>query len=560
VSTVKSQLLPKTYTWTFPGSPIQVQIRLSVINELGSLLPRSARLELGAPSGCGLLLGDAARLGATEISGFESLSALTPAGIEDAKRRAASRVVGFYRTAEKGSLCMSEQELSLARTHFSDPHSVVLLIETDQTGPGNAVFFFWDQGQMYGDLALMEFPFDADQLGRNEQVRARAREEIIPDAEKRGPDPRRSRTRRVHPLPVAVALGLGAIAGYFYFNAGRQTAVRADIHAVAVPVSAAPSLGLSIERKGSDLLLSWDRLSAPVRSASFGEVMIREGDASRKLPLNAQQLRSGSILYAPTTDQVEVQLNVVNGEKVTGESMTAILPPVGPHPQVGLITSAQTFESPRQPNEPVAARTPAAVGASTPPTAATEPRHPLSASADRELRKFSIPRGLASQRSAATVPITEPPPAVAGNSLGALGSPLNWQLPAIPAPASMPAPATLARTNGAQDHTIPSPVAAPANHETALPQPPVPTHQVTPRFPSDVKRYLINNTLVKVLVHIDAQGKVIRAEPISKQSANIVLIQAALDAARGWAFRPATVGTTPVASEMVLEFNFSPGR
>lgn len=558
MSSVESQLLPKSYTWTFPGSPVRVQIRLSVINELHRLLKRPARFEQGGASGCGLLVGDGPRPGATEISGFESLPALNPAGVEDAKRRAASHVVGFYRTTEKGSLCMSEQDLSLARTHFSDPHSVVLLIETDQTGPGNAVFFFWDQGQMYGDLALMEFPFDADQLGRNEQVRARAREEIIPDAEKRGPDPRRSRIRRVRPLPIAVALGIGAIAGHFYFSGGRKTGVMADKPAAALPVSAAPSLGLSIERRGSDLLLSWDRLSAPIRRANFGEVIIREGDASRKLQLNAQQLRSGSILYAPTTDQVEMQLNVVNGEKVTGESMTAILPPVGPHPLVGLITSAQTFESPRQPNEPVARR-PAAVGASMQPTAGTEPRHP--ASADRELRKFSIPRGLASQRSAATVPITEPPPAVAGNSLaGTLGSPLNWQLPAIPAPASTPVPATLARTNGAQDHTIPTPGAAPVNHQTAVPRPPVPTRQVTPRFPSDIKQYLISNTPVKVLVHIDAQGEVIRAEPISKQSANVVLIQAALDAARGWAFQPATVGTTPVASEMVLEFNFSPTR
>src|SRR5690242_4858692 len=73
-------------------------------------------------------------------------------------------VVGFYRTSTKGSLCMAEDDLALARSHFSDPGSVVLLIEMDESGPCNAVFFFWDQGQMYGDLPLMEFRFGMDQL------------------------------------------------------------------------------------------------------------------------------------------------------------------------------------------------------------------------------------------------------------------------------------------------------------------------------------------------------------------------------------------------------------
>ena len=536
MSTIDSQSIPTSYTWAFPGSPIQVRLRLAVVNEMQKVWERPAH---GTAFGCGLLLGTGSRPGGTEISGFESLSTLDPAVVESAKARAQDSAVGFYRTTEKGALRLTEADLSLARTHFCHPDFVVLLVEIDESGPCNAAFFFWDQGQMYGDLALMEFPFDAGQLAVSEQIRVRAAEARIPAAPTPEPVAPRSWKLPMRGLSIAVVLAVVALVAYSLLTLLRRPAISGDVQAANPPASSRNSLGLSIERKGSDLLLSWDRLSAPIRGASFGEVMIREGDGSRKIRLTQQQLQSGSILYAPTTDQVELELSVVNGEKVTGESMTAVLPPVGPHP---LATSTQTFESSRQPNAPVAASAPAVAVASRPPAAAPEPRRDSAASADRELRKFSIPRGPASQRSPATVPITEAPPAVATIApASALGSPLNWQLPAIPPPPSAPVPATLA-------------------HEAALPQPPVATHQVTPRYPSDLKPYMISNTPVEILVHIDAKGKVIRAEPVSKQSANIVLVQAALDAARGWTFRPATVGNTPVASEMVLKFNFTAKR
>jgi hypothetical protein len=46
----------------------------------------------------------------------------------------------------------------------------------------------------------------------------------------------------------------------------------------------------------------------------------------RNLTLTADQLRSGSILYKPVSDQVEFQLAVMNGNQVTQESVIALLP------------------------------------------------------------------------------------------------------------------------------------------------------------------------------------------------------------------------------------------
>ena len=81
-----------------------------------------------------------------------------------------------------------------------------------------------------------------------------------------------------------------------------------------------------------------------------------------------------------------------------------------------------------------------------------------------------------------------------------------------------------------------------------------------PRFPAELKSLLVNNTAIEIQVSIDSGGKVVRAEPVPMQNAHLMLIQAALDAARSWRFRPATLGATAVSSEMILEFDFAPGR
>jgi TonB family protein len=79
-----------------------------------------------------------------------------------------------------------------------------------------------------------------------------------------------------------------------------------------------------------------------------------------------------------------------------------------------------------------------------------------------------------------------------------------------------------------------------------------------PRFPAELKSLLDNNTAIEVQVSIDSHGKVVRAEPVPMQNAHPRLIQAALQSARSWTFRPATLGATAVSSEMTLRFEFAP--
>lgn len=513
----KSQSLPASFTWAFPGSPIRVHLRLSIVKQLQEALETPESVSAAPPTVSGLLLGNSSRRGVTEVAAFEPMSVLDPPAVDEAGSGPESTVVGFYRSTQKGALYLTEGDLMLARTHFADPGCVVLLIEADESGPRNAAFFFWDRGEMMGDLALMEFPFDADQLALAEQTRAEIQElrQAIPVDNNPTPTVN-SRHGRRRPLLFAGVLVLGGAAIYFY-SAGR---LRIPIlhppagQAAAASVASAPALGLSVERRGADLLLSWNYQSEPVVNATSGGVVIHDGDTTRNVQLSSDQLRAGRILYSPSSDEVNLELHVAMGRKIATESITAVLPR-----SAAVLTSAQVFEVSRS------------------GLADTARRATTSPAAESTIRTFSAP---ASSAPGSPAPTSLPePPTVAGASMN------NQAATPLTIPGGLPAPAA-------------PPVPTTSRQAPSIPSAPVPLRQVMPRFPSQFKSALMKAVAVDVIVHINAAGKVIQAQAAPGQKASPLLIQAAVDAAREWTFQPAAVGGSPVSGEMRLKFNFTP--
>lgn len=334
MSALEQPTLPTSYTWAFPGSPIQVLIRLPVVHELQKLLRSPANSRDAGAVRCGLLLGDTSRPDCTEITGFQPISTLNSAALEAAGRQFKHNVVGFYRTTRKSLLRMSPVELSLTGIEFSQPGFVVMLIEVGKSGPGNAVFLSSDQGQAHEHLERMVFPFDAYQLALRTQVPAQGTGRPLARA-----DARPIKKRRASELAVAVILAAAMITGYFYFRGGRHRELVPDVSSR----SATPPLSLSIEKRGAEVLLSWDRRSPAVQSADFGMLSIREGDAGRNIRLSAEQLQQGSVLYMARTDRVEMELNVMHGEKVEQASTSVVLD-VG-EAALPVSTPAQTLEA-----------------------------------------------------------------------------------------------------------------------------------------------------------------------------------------------------------------------
>jgi hypothetical protein len=166
---------PESYTWTFPGCPIQIRIRLEIVHVLQRLVELAQAPGTLAAYAGGLLLGDTASPGVTRVAGIEPMAGLEAAAVEAAIGKAEYEVVGFFRvlsggTAQPGaSLRITDDDVTLAAGFFNQPSSVVLLIETVETAAAKATFFFWDGGKMLGDFSLLDFPLDAHLLAALER-------------------------------------------------------------------------------------------------------------------------------------------------------------------------------------------------------------------------------------------------------------------------------------------------------------------------------------------------------------------------------------------------------
>ncbi|PYT17553.1 MAG: hypothetical protein DMG59_07075 [Acidobacteria bacterium] len=85
-----------------------------------------------------------------------------------------------------------------------------------------------------------------------------------------------------------------------------------------------------------------------------------------------------------------------------------------------------------------------------------------------------------------------------------------------------------------------------------------PVKHVAPKVSANALRLVVSRITIRVKVSIDTQGRVVRAESLSRGNALIdYLSNLSVNAAREWLFLPARRGDRNVESEMVLEFGFN---
>ncbi len=520
MSPAVSRPVPNFYTWTFPGSPIEVRLQLSMVQGLQRKLSRSEGLN-GAPvSGCGLLFGSKPRVGVTQISGFQPLAVLDTASVLDASTARPGEAVGFYRLTQTSNPIAGD-DLALMKRFFAEQGSVALLIEN--TGVASkAAIAFWHAGEL-NEFPLMEFPFDPDQLAVLEADRLahkQARLQPTLPTPSSAPAPRRTRSQLRRTVPVAILIAAAASAGYFWAHSRlpvEASPVQRELakpSPVVLPAPAAPTLGLSAERHGADLLLSWNAASPLVANASFGVLLVRGATVNRDIALTPDQLRAGKVLYTLTTNEAEIQLNVVNHDQVIRDSVVVILK--APE-NVGIRAVPSVVSSRTEPRE-------------------AEESAPAPAERDH-LKSFASP---VVRRAAVPTNIAEPPAVNSSPTTIATSSLLSSALPSIPpAPAATPARET---RPPAQIHSA------------------VAIHQEVPRLSAQLKAVLSKATAVDVRLRIDAEGRVNQAEAVAPNGTNRLLVDAALQSARLWTFHPATVGGQAVPSETVVTFRFTPTK
>ena len=165
-------LVRSAFSWTFPGSPIRIDIPLVVISRLQAELEQRENLassdstEIG-----GVLLGHQKTPTVLEIDDYIWVSSEERSGRQyylDPSQLKRLRfvytiVVGYFRTQSEDNLHLRDEEISFVGKHFRDPSNVVLLIHASPQRY-TASFFFWMREGVFAPVSLMDFPLDAELL------------------------------------------------------------------------------------------------------------------------------------------------------------------------------------------------------------------------------------------------------------------------------------------------------------------------------------------------------------------------------------------------------------
>lgn len=354
-------------------------------------------------------------------------------------------VVGFFRSNTRKELALDANDVAVIEKYFPGRDSLVLLVKPFSMKPSLGGFFLREHGQTSPSI---EFAFRRSELGKNRpgperivvkpepsddaRIPARVEQAALP-AFSAGPEdlaghaPREDRvavdlraldkamatptvaepakpeaasvpteavatpapapvedaasappasSRRWLWLPLlAAALGAGAYFGY-----------RLNGPLLLVPQPPGGSLSLSVERHAGQLSLGWNRSAPVIARAQRATLSITDGAQEQNLVLDLGQLRTGSLVYTPSTGDVVFRLEVADlrGGKTVTESIRAVAgrpSPLGPLPlQLPELAPAQAASEPTPEAEtPAASPQPSPTGQSAdgpPPAAPTAPPEP----------------------------------------------------------------------------------------------------------------------------------------------------------------------------------------
>jgi hypothetical protein len=428
--------------------------------------------------------------------------------------------VGLYRSHCRKGLELDEQDIRLAEDCLKEPPGVFLLMAANASRGFlfDGVKFSWDPAFVQSNAPAAEDDAFAPEVPR------------MP-------------SRRINPSPAsdhedAVAQGLAALAAQLQATAlpvmkrasSALSGIFADVTKRRVPgwlactlvllviglfavwkrgephapvshpqikqSAALRSLGLVTSLELDHLRVAWNPASSSIAGTSNGTLLVTDGKALRTISLDGDLLTHGSVTYFPSSDVVKFELRIGN----VSESVVA----------AGLESTAKSTGSLADHSK------------ETPKSAVF-----TSGSKSKQSLRNS-PRQIAQLKPPAlSAPETPPPP--------------------TPATAAIPAQPNPSRSESA----------APRSGKQLDTVGPVATKRVFPQASESSLSSLIGSVTIRVQVHIDSQGKVIRAVSSSHGGALIeYLSNLSANAAREWVFTPARRQGRDVETDTVLPFVF----
>lgn len=345
-------------------------------------------------------------------------------------------------------------------------------------------------------------------------------------------------------LKILGSLAAAAILGTILLQLYRGQ--RLDRFSPTLKAAVDSPLELKLERSGTDWRVSWNRSADVLLQAVGGHLSITDGPLRKELDLDPSELRSGSIMYAPATDDVVVRLQVVGGNlaQPVGESVR-IIAGDGPRisPQMAASRSSSSESTSLRPEPPPAAAPKSITGkpanGSSTHTHAALTRPPVKA-IPLKMESPKVRGG--SEKIEASADSVSPSPIV----ISGVADPGLSTL----APSTLPE----AAPNLLSESPPPSPpLRAPVPRGGKL-DPPQLIARREPIYPSKAAQIGLAGE-VEVHFVISQRGTV---HDVTVVRGNPLLADAAVGAILGWRYKPALLNGTPVETESSTVFVFKP--
>ncbi len=340
------------------GRGVVNELRARAVEGLHSLPKRG--VELG-----GLLFGRVLRTDplVARVSGFEEIpcqhsfgpsyvlseedNALLEAALQ---RDRPDPVIGFFRSYTGREMVLDEADRNLLNRHFTDPRSIILLLEPRATGSCSATFLFPENGEVGWEPQYPPFDFVEAKLA-GAAVAPAAPASPAPaaplSATPASAPPATTAPPAMEPPPVIPVLPPARPVRHLTtaddsvemkprpkrrFLLPLLGWIVTCIAAAGVyelwTMARAPRwtpLGLNALMAAGTIHLGWNPGLRPVRHANTGVLTIDDGTAEKKVSLTPEQIRAGKFDYRPSATDVLFRLELAGSDlQASGDSLRVV--------------------------------------------------------------------------------------------------------------------------------------------------------------------------------------------------------------------------------------------
>jgi TonB family protein len=315
----------------------------------------------------------------------------------------------------------------------------------------------------------------------------------------------------------------------------------------ASPSQDSSQLALRVEHSGGELMLTWNRESSAIKSATRAVLSISDGAQHENVDMDLALLRSGSIEYSPSTSDVVFRMEVTGADqtKTMSESVRILRTRPSPMPEPG----QQAEGAKGAPAQGVAKPTSAPIDAGAPDSASSQEtvaQEPVRANTTpaRPFNADSLSQRLRPVRSA---DMPDAPEVGRGGEVMSASVPVG--VSTMPPPMLAPAPAAAAASQ-----STPAQVAntATANPNAGRVQPAQLISRKDPEYPQLARQSgAAGEVILSAMVGVD--GKV---KDVKVVSGHPLLRNAAIAAVKQWVYRPTLLNGQPIEAETRILLNF----